>query len=129
MKSMKEFIFGMVSALIAYGFNRILLRWQKEKSILFMIPFVEEVSKTSVAILSHSSMIGVHVVFGVIEAFYDVIHTKEQRVALIAAVLSLISHSIFGIISYYLYDWTRCSVLAIIAATIIHSIWNYFIAH
>lgn len=126
---MIEVTCGIVSALIAYVFNRILIKWQKENSIVFIIPLVEEVSKTIIAILIGGSIIGVHVIFGIIEAIYDLLHTKNKNAAPIAAILSIISHSIFGIISYYIYLWTGWLVLAIIIATIIHSTWNYFTTH
>ena len=43
---MKEVFGGIVSALIAYIFNRILIKRQKEKSIVYVIPLIEELSKT-----------------------------------------------------------------------------------
>ena len=124
-----EVISGIVSALIAYIFNRILIKWQKENAIVLIIPLVEEVSKTLTASLMGGSIIGAHVVFGFIEALYDLINTKSQKAAPIAALLSIISHSVFGIISYYITIWTGWVALGIIAATIIHSTWNYFITH
>lgn len=126
---MIEVICGIVSALIAYVFNRLLIKRQKEKSIVFVIPLVEEGSKTLIAILIGGSIIGVHVVFGIIEAIYDLVHTKNKKAAPIAAILSIFSHSIFGIISYYIYHWTGWLALGIIIATIIHSTWNYFTTH
>jgi hypothetical protein len=126
---MIEVISGIVSALIAYVFNRLLIKRQKEKSIVFIIPLVEECSKTLIAIMMGGSIIGVHVVFGIIEALYDLLHTKSKNAATIAAVLSLISHSIFGIISNYIYIWTGWLSLGIIITTIIHSTWNYFTTH
>ncbi len=125
---MKEILAGMVSALIAYILNRILIRRQKEKSIVYVIPLVEEVSKTIIGLLIRGNIIGVHFVFGIIEAIYDWFHTEEKKVALIAMVLSIVSHSIFGFITYYIYLWTGWIGLGIVGAVLGHIIWNYFIS-
>lgn len=124
---MKEVFGGIVSALIAYIFNRILIKRQKKKSIVYVIPLIEELSKTILGVIISGNIIAVHFVFGIIEAIYDWFHTEEKRIAYIAIAFSIISHSIFGFISYYIYLWTGWIGLGIIVATLIHIIWNYYI--
>ena len=75
---MKEVFGGIVSALIAYIFNRILIKRQKEKSIVYVIPLIEELSKTILGVIISGNIIAVHFVFGIIEAIYDWFHTEEK---------------------------------------------------
>lgn len=124
---MIELICGMIAALIAYSFNGLLFKWRGEKSIVFFVPFVEEIAKTLIAFLIGGNLIGVHLIFGMIEALYDWAYTKNENAAWLAAVISIASHSIFGMTTYYLYLWTRKLFLGIVIVGIVHSLWNYFV--
>lgn len=124
---MTEVIGGILAALIAYSFNRLVFKLEGKKSIVFLVPFIEEVSKSIMAYFIRANLIGVHIIFGIIEAIYDFIHTNSERAAPIAAIISIISHSIFGLMTYYLYLWTGCLLLSIVVIAVIHSLWNYFV--
>ncbi|MCR1899017.1 hypothetical protein NSA47_08465 [Irregularibacter muris] len=124
---MKELICGMIAALIAYGCNKLLLRWQGDKAIIYTVPLVEEVSKSLTAYFISGGLILTHIIFGIIEALYDLIHTKSEKVGFIAAIMSIVSHGIFGILTAYLYKWTGMILLSIFITAISHSLWNYFI--
>lgn len=123
----REVIGGIGAALVAYTINKLLLKLLGEKSIVFMVPLSEEIAKTSSAILLGGWIPGVHLVFGIIEAFYDFHHGQVKKIAIFAALISVISHSLFGIMTNYFYGWTDGLVLAILIVAIIHGLWNYYV--
>ncbi|SJZ49565.1 hypothetical protein [Garciella nitratireducens] len=124
---MIEIIGGTISALIAYSLNGLVLKWKGRKSIVFLVPFLEEISKDLITFFLKANFIGTHLIFGIIEALYDWIYTKNRKAAWLAAIISVLSHSFFGICTYFLYLWTEQILFAIVIIGIIHSLWNYFI--
>lgn len=124
---MIEIISGTIAAFIAYNFNKLIFKWKGKKAIVFLVPFIEEGSKSIIAYCIKANIIGTHFVFGMIEAIYDMIYTKSERAASIAAMISIISHSIFGLMTYYLNLWTDWLLFSIVVISVIHSLWNYFV--
>lgn len=126
MRIIREVVGGMGAALAAYIINRLFLKITREQAIVYLVPLTEELVKTTAAILLGGWLPGVHFVFGIIEAIYDFFHGRIKGMACLAAVMSMISHGIFGIITHYFYLWTHSLVAAILVATVIHGTWNYF---
>lgn len=117
---------GILSAIFSYILNKLMLIKLQERALIALIPFIEEMAKTTFALLFTTSIIGVHFVFGVIEGIYDLIFSSK-KIGKWAALASLISHSFFGGITYVVFEKTNVIILSILVAWIFHSTWNWFI--
>ncbi|KAB3531904.1 hypothetical protein F8154_12395 [Alkaliphilus pronyensis] len=117
---------GILSAINAYLLNRWILNRTGSRGIVLMVPLIEELSKTLIALLLKSAIIETHITFGVIEAIYD-IKTTSKGVGRLAALASIISHSIFGWLTYVIYTKTGLVSVGIIIAWVLHSGWNWYI--
>lgn len=124
---MKELFCGMTSGIIAYLLNSLLMKQLGEKAIIFFVPLIEESAKSFMAYFIGTNLIVVHIIFGVVEALYDLIYTKNERAGHMAALMSILSHGIFGLLTYYLYLGTGMILLAVAITTLVHSTWNYYI--
>jgi hypothetical protein len=115
---------GTLAAGIAYLINRQVVRQLGPGAIGSVIPVVEEVLKTGLAIILGASILGAHLIFGVIEGAYDLITGGEHRAW--AGVISVVSHFIFGLVT--LTVSTNLGVLPAVAISItIHAGWNIII--
>lgn len=117
---------GILSALFSYILNKIMLKGLGERALIALIPFIEEMSKTTFAIILKSSIIGAHFIFGIIEGVYDLIFSSK-KIGKWAALASLISHSFFGGVTYVVFERTNTLILSLLVAWIFHSAWNWFI--
>lgn len=117
---------GILSAVVSYILNKIMLKGLGERALIALIPFIEEMSKTTFALLLKSSIIGVHFIFGVIEGIYDLLFSSK-KIGKWAALASLFSHSFFGGITYVVFERTNTVILAILVSWVLHSTWNWFI--
>ena len=117
---------GIFSAAFAYLCNKVIVSFFSDRGLVILAPLVEEVAKTGFAILLQTSIIGGHFVFGLIEGVYD-IYTSPKKTGKWAALASVISHSFFGIITYFLYIKTGLLPVGIGLAWIFHSSWNWYI--
>lgn len=112
---------GVLSAILAYFANKIAVKKYGDKAIILFVPVIEEVSKSLFGYI-FGSLIGVHLIFGIIEAFSDYFNAS-QMVNFKAASLSVMSHLIFGIITFYVAFYVNIYI-AIIFTAFIHSYWN-----
>lgn len=117
---------GILSALFSYILNKLMLSKLGERALIALIPFIEEMAKTTFAIIFNSAFLGVHLIFGVIEGIYDYIFSSK-KIGKWAALASIISHSFFGGVTYVVFERTNSAILAILVAWILHSGWNWYI--
>ncbi len=117
---------GIFSAAFAYLCNKVIVSFFSDRGLVILAPLVEEVAKTGFAILLQTSIIGGHFVFGLIEGVYD-IYTSPKKTGKWAALASVISHSFFGIITYFFDIKTGLPLAGIGLAWIFHSSWNCYI--
>jgi len=122
----KIIIAGILSAIFSYILNKVMLSKLGERALIALIPFIEEMAKTTTAIIFKSSIVGVHITFGVIEGIYDYIFSSK-KIGKWAALASLISHSFFGGITYVVFERANSIILGILVSWILHSAWNWFI--
>jgi len=85
-------------------------------------PVFEESAKTILAILAGAPVPWVHVVFGLIEAAYDVV--SGSRMAILAVLLSVLAHTAFGLITLVVARAAASWPLAILIAVFVHALWN-----
>lgn len=119
-------IAGIFSAAFAYVCNKLILKSFQDEGLTILVPLLEEMAKTTFALLLKTNIIGTHFVFGCIEGIYDLINSSK-KIGRWAAVASVISHSFFGIVTYFTYTKTDLSIIAIVVAWIFHSGWNWYV--
>ncbi len=121
------FIFsGIFAAIFAYLCNKLILKRFGGNSLVAFVPFIEEFAKTSAAIVVGGNLVGTHFIFGCIEGIYDII-TSSKKIGKLAALASVISHSLFGFITHITYSKSSSIFLSILLAWIFHSAWNWYI--
>lgn len=115
---------GLFAALFAYGLNSMTNRIFGDKAIIFGAPVFEELLKTGLALFLDCSILGSHISFGVVEAVYD-FYKNRGLLGILSALVGLLSHSIFGLITIYAYKIGKTPVLGISLAILSHILWNY----
>lgn len=112
---------GLLAALAAWFLNRFVLARMQVLGVILLGPFSEELLKTLLALYFGASIILTHAFFGLIEGFIDI---KTANKGLVAALVSFISHSLLGILTYGLYLLTESVLAAIAGAGLMHALWN-----
>lgn len=112
---------GIAGVIVSYILNKIFASIYGDAAIIYIVPVIEEISKTVSGYIT-GSIIAAHLIFGIAEALYDYI-TASYKINFRAAVSSIISHGIFGVLSYYLVLHSSI-FLAIGVAALIHGLWN-----
>ncbi|MEG7685946.1 hypothetical protein, partial [Listeria monocytogenes] len=80
--------------------NKFVVNLYGDKAVMYGVPIIEESSKTIMGYL-FGSIIATHFIFGVVESLND-FFTSSQKVNFRAAVLSVMTHLLFGAIAYYI---------------------------
>lgn len=119
---------GIIAALFSYLFNKLVLKKIGNIGIIIAIPFIEESSKTIFARILKTNLIATHIVFGIIEGIYDIINSSEKT-GKWAALVSLISHGIFGAATYLTTKMGHSVYWGIALAWLLHSAWNWYVTH
>lgn len=118
---------GIIASLICLVINNIVLKIGGDRVIVLQIPFIEEAVKTLGAVLLGGNLILCHMVFGAVEALYD-LYNSPAEYSMTASLLSLASHTVFGIVAYTLVVYIGWHFLsAVFISAIVHSLWNKFI--
>jgi len=117
---------GIIAALFSYICNKWVLNKLEDIGVIAVVPFIEEAAKTGSSIIIGTSIIGTHFVFGIIEGIYDIV-TSSKRIGKWAALASIISHSIFGFVTYLTINTGYSIYWGILLAWLIHSSWNFYI--
>lgn len=112
---------GIAGVIASYFLNKLVVNKYGDAAIIYVVPVIEEISKTVSGYIT-GSVIAAHIIFGIAEAVNDYI-TASYKINFRAAISSIISHGIFGVLSYYLIIYGNIFI-AIGAAALIHSLWN-----
>lgn len=115
-------LYTVIAAALIWLVNKQVMNLLGNKAIIVAVPFIEELIKTSSAVFFQVPLIALHGLFGVIEAFLDLINGQEFMPALAAC----FGHLIFGIITVLLMDrfgfWGAWFLVSIV-----HMFWNYLV--
>lgn len=112
---------GSMAAFLAMICNRFLVNRWGNPAVAVLIPVTEEFLKTLLAVTFSASIFYTHFSFGVIEAIWDIRATTK---GFLPALFSLITHSVFGLITMLFFKWTGYLFLSILISTITHIFWN-----
>jgi len=119
-------IAGLSAALISYYLNAKTLKSFGDKAITYGAPLVEELLKTGMAVLFGGYIIISHVIFGTVEALYDLLKNRGAT-SVYACITGFISHAVFGIITVYVANITSQLLWGIAISTAVHMLWNYIV--
>ncbi len=114
---------GLLAAGVAWVMNRFVVKYLGEAAIIWVIPWLEEVIKTSMAIFSGASLILTHGFFGLVEAFHD--YLASPRWGMLAGFFSIMSHWFYGWVTVVLYEQTSSWLVGLFCAGVLHVFWNY----
>ena len=120
------FLLSLTALVLSYLINKRMLRLFRENAVIFGAPVFEELFKTLPAYFLNRSVLHVHLLFGLGEALYD-FFTGKRESGRWAAWASLISHSLFGVITYWILDRNGKIFPALAAAILSHCAWNFTI--
>ena len=115
---------GSLAALAAWGLNSIIVRRWGDAAISVLVPVIEELLKTLLAVMFSASIFLTHFTFGIIEAIWDI---KANVRGLRAGLVGLLTHSGFGLITWMIYQLTGILSLALMASITAHITWNSII--
>lgn len=113
---------GLLAAILAYIVNRLGIRLTGMAGIIFFVPLVEEMAKTFSAYYLGASIILTHLVFGLVEAVYDLATSPKK--GLTAGIVSVLGHSLFGGATSLAYFYSDNILIGLIAGLTIHVLWN-----
>ncbi len=119
------FAVGLLTAAAAWFVNR---KWFSNFGVYGLVlaaPFLEEILKTSGAVLFRTDIFFVHATFGTVEAIYD-INTGAHSIS--AGLFSFLGHIIFGYISSVIFLYSNI-IFALAAGISAHVLWNLFVVY
>ncbi|MDD4169639.1 MAG: hypothetical protein PHD36_05180 [Desulfotomaculaceae bacterium] len=115
---------ALLAAALAWQLNR-LLKNLPDRYLFFLAPFQEEAVKTFPAIYMGVSIFFIHVLFGAVEAVWEIFSCCRN--GFFAGLAALASHSAFGFITASTYALYDASLPAIFAGYLAHISWNYVV--
>lgn len=119
-------LIAIIALALSYVINRVMLKLLRENAVIFGAPVFEELLKTIPAYFTNRSVFHVHLLFGIGEALYDLFSSNKESGKWVA-LISVISHSLFGAIAYWVLLKTNMILLAVASAILVHFAWNFTI--
>ncbi|MDA8235810.1 MAG: hypothetical protein M0Z31_13620 [Clostridia bacterium] len=116
---------GLLAAGMVWAINRFLLQTEKAVNIMFIIPGVEELAKTGLALFFNSSVLLTHGVFGTVEAIVDVFATRRKGIA--AGLVSYLGHFLFGLLTILGQKELESIWAGLGLAYLAHASWNVLV--
>jgi hypothetical protein len=112
---------GAAAAAAAYLANCLLVRRLGPNALWLAVPAVEEALKSSLAVALGAPLVWTHLVFGSVEAAYEL--RGRRRTSPTAAGLALVTHTGFGGVTAYLVGQGSVGPAIAVVATL-HSLFN-----
>lgn len=114
---------GLLAAAAAWFLNGLLVKRYDSRNLIFLVPLLEEGVKTGSALLFGTSIILVHITFGLLEAAWDMLGDWPK--GLYAGLSGAAGHTIFGLISALLWQYSGLVGLALAGGYAAHMSYNY----
>mgnify|MGYP006271441115 FL=1 len=119
---MTNILAGLVASTLSFIANRFIFSKLGLWTVIYLIPWSEELFKTVLAYHLGSDLIVTHSIFGLLEASLDLFNNNN-----LAAVLALLTHLFFGILTFYFWRWSNNLIVSIAVVALVHTAWNYLI--
>jgi len=117
------YIIGCLMAGLSFSLNKFLLKYIGLKIVISYSPILEELTKTICSYYLAADILATHITFGVLEAIYDWYQSSASR-GRIAALLSIIGHTLFGGVTIIFLNLSGSIFLGIFTASCVHLLWN-----
>ncbi|KYH33851.1 hypothetical protein [Neomoorella mulderi] len=128
---LKTLLVGLMAALVAWAVNYVLLGLGfNNRAILTLLgPLGEEILKTGLALLTGTSLAGVHSVFGLAEAAWELAGAPPAKgpPKLKPALAAVAGHSFFGLLASLAYARSGRADVALATGFLAHLAWNQVI--
>ena len=118
------YVIGCLMAGLGFLLNKLLLKYIGMKVIVSYSPIVEEITKTLCSYYFAADILVTHIIFGVLEAVYDWFKRRSRERGAIAALSSIVGHTLFGVVTIGIFNLSDSIFLGIFVAGCIHLIWN-----
>lgn len=118
------YVIGCLMAGLSFLLNKLLLKYMGMKVIISYSPVLEELTKTLCPYYLGADILVTHMIFGVLEAIYDWVKRENRERGAMAALLSMIGHTLFGIVTIAILNLSDSVFLGIFVASSVHLIWN-----
>lgn len=113
---------GLLAAAGAWILNRFVVKYYGDAAIIWIIPWLEEILKTGIALVFGANLVLTHGVFGLIEASHD--YLVSPRWGLWAGLAGIVSHWFYGWFTETLFKQTSSWLISIFFAGVLHVLWN-----
>jgi hypothetical protein len=107
---------GLTASLMGFLSGSVLLKYKGDRALVLFVPVMEETLKTLAAVVFGAGIVPTHLVFGMVEALYD-LYSSPAAYSTIAAALSIASHMLFGTATWFILRYSGSVVLAVLAAS------------
>jgi hypothetical protein len=118
------YVIGCLMAGLSFLLNKLLLKCIGIKVIVTYSPILEEVTKTLCPYYFGADILVTHMIFGILEAAYDWFRSRSGRRGTIAALLSMIGHSLFGVVTISIFSLSGSVFVGVFVGICTHLIWN-----
>lgn len=118
------YIIGSLMAGLSFLVNKLLLRFIGSQSVITYSPIFEEMAKTLCSYYLNADILVTHVVFGSLEAGYDWFTSSSSERGSLAALLSIVGHTLFGLVTVAVLSASNSIIGAIFLGVCLHLIWN-----
>ncbi|KKM10936.1 hypothetical protein SY88_11060 [Clostridiales bacterium PH28_bin88] len=115
---------GLLAAGVAWAVNRWLVGTWGNRVITGLVPLVEEVVKTGLAVGMGVNILPVHTVFGAVELVSDFASPRPPAKSIPAGALALAGHLLFGYLTAAGYTATGRWWWGLVAGIAVHLTWN-----
>lgn len=112
---------ALAAAVLSWLVNGFVLRFGRF-GIIYLAPAVEEVLKTGMALWLGALVPASHILFGLIEAVWDM--AGRGRKGVYAGLAGVLGHTVFGLITFFVLRLTHNALPALAAAYLTHMGWN-----
>lgn len=116
---------GLLAAGVSWVTNGQIAERLGPRGLLYLVPAVEELTKSLFAIALNSSLFLSHAVFGTVEAVYDTLMTRKTGVW--AGLVSYLGHMLFGLITLGIYRLTGLVLFGLMGGYLVHLAWNLLV--
>jgi hypothetical protein len=113
---------SIAAAIVAFLLNKYTVRAVGRSAVVTASPVIEEASKTILAVALGAPVVAAHLGFGMIEGLYDL--SKGRPVSGLALGLSVLSHLVFGLVTYAAGGLAASWLVGFAVAALIHTVWN-----
>ncbi|WP_258360696.1 hypothetical protein [Moorella sulfitireducens (nom. illeg.)] len=133
MNILQTVLAGILAAVAAWGINYALLEmgFRKRALLIYIGTLGEEILKTGMSFLMGVPLAGVHAVFGIVEAGWELSGASRGRGrgGLRPALAAVAGHTLFGLLASLALVRSGRADLALVIGFLAHLVWNRLVLY